>query len=86
MMARIERVVRVCDLHDGDADGSRALFVVASRIYQIDACSVHRAELRAAVKLVERARTAALALAAQEAERKAARSRPRRGPVIRLGR
>jgi hypothetical protein len=46
-MARIERVVRVCDLHDGEADASRALFVIDSRIYEVDACPAHSAELRA---------------------------------------
>ncbi len=85
-MARIERVIRVCDLHDGDADGSRALFVIDSRIYQVDTCPAHAAELRAAVALVERARAAALATAAQRARTTPARWLPRTGPVIRQGR
>ena len=73
-MARIERVVRVCDLHDGEADASWALFVIDSRIYEVDACPAHSAELRAAVTLVERARAAAVSMARQ------------RGPTTRLGR
>ena len=76
-------VIRVCDLHDGDADGSRALFVIDSRIYQVDTCPAHAAELRAAVALVERARAAALSMAAQRAHTEPARWRPRTGPVIR---
>ncbi len=75
-LARIERVITVCDLHDGDASGHRALFVVADRIYVIDACPEHTAELRAAVRLVERARAAYLAMAPK-------RTGTRRRPVAR---
>lgn len=73
-MARIERILRVCDLHDGDTEGRRAIFVVASRIYQIDACDQHAAELRRAVTLIERARAASLATAVKRA---GTRYRPR---------
>lgn len=79
-MARIERLVRVCDLHDGDAEGSRAIFVVASRIYQIDACGQHAAELRRAVTLIERARAASLATAIKRA---GTRNRPRLAALAR---
>ena len=55
-MARIEHVTRVCDLpHDGEVSGGRALFTFADRIYTVDACSEHKAELRAAVDLLSRA-------------------------------
>jgi len=66
-VARIARLITICDLHDGEADGRRALFVVDHRIYQIDACPAHAAELRAAVALVERARAAYTSTAAQRA-------------------
>jgi len=64
-VARIECVITICDLHDGEADGRRALFVMDRRIYTIDACPAHTAELRAAVALVERARAAYISTAAQ---------------------
>jgi len=54
-MARIRRVMTVCDLHDGDASGDRTLFVLAERTYVIDTCAEHKAELRAAVALLVRA-------------------------------
>ncbi len=54
-MTRIERIVTICDLHADDTPGRRVLFVVASRIYWLDTCPQHRADLQAAVALVERA-------------------------------
>ena len=70
-MARIEHVVRVCDLHDGVAEGSRTIFVVDGWIYQIDACPEHKAELRFALTLVERARAAYLATTPKRTARRA---------------
>ena len=79
-MARIEHVVRVCDLHDGEAEGSRTIFVVDGWIYQIDACPEHKAELRFALTLVQRARAAYLATTPKRAPRRARpRSRPKPG-------
>jgi len=74
-VARIRRVTRVCDLpHDGEVSGDRALFVIADRIYTIDACAAHKAELRAAVDLVIRALAAHRATAPK---RQGTRNRPR---------
>ena len=59
---RIERVITVCDLpHDDETHGDKARFVIAERIYTVEACAEHKAELRDAVRLVERARAAYLA-------------------------
>ena len=59
---RVERVITVCDLpHDHEVIGDKARFVIAERICVVDACADHRAELSAAVRLVERARAAYLA-------------------------
>jgi hypothetical protein len=74
-VARIRRVTRVCDLpHDSEVSGDRALFVIADRIYTIDACAAHKAELRAAVDLVIRALAAHWATVRKQ---QGTRNRPR---------
>ncbi len=51
---RIERVITVCDLpHDDETHGDKARFVIAERIYTVEACAEHKAEPRDAVRLVE---------------------------------
>ncbi len=81
-MARIRHVTRVCDLpHDREVSGDRALLVLADRIYTVDACPEHKAELRAAVDLLTRA---IAAYRATVRKRQDTRNRPRQ--TLRLGR
>jgi hypothetical protein len=62
-LARIERVITLCDLHEGEADGRKVPFVIAERIYVVDACEDHKAQLLSAVRLVEQARSIYVATA-----------------------
>ena len=67
-MAQVRRVITVCDLHDGDgADAARTIFVLGERIYTIDTCPAHQAELRAAIAVVRRALAAYRATAPKQA-------------------
>ena len=66
-VATTRRVITVCDLHDGDAAAARTIFVIAERIYTIDTCPAHRAELRAAVGVLRRALAAHRATASKQA-------------------
>ncbi len=67
-MARIERLITVCDLDKCEAQGRRVLFTLRGRIYEVDACEPHAAELLSAAGLVERARAAAILAAARRAQ------------------
>ncbi len=82
-MAKIRRVTTVCDFHDGDVSGERTLLVIAERIYTVDACAEHKADLHAAVDLLTRV------LAVHRATRQknaGTRNRPRqRNPAFRAG-
>ena len=81
-MARIRHVTRVCDLpHDREVSGDRALLVLADRIYTVDACPEHKAQLRAAATLLACAVTAHRA---NMPKRQGTRNRPKQ--TLRLGR
>jgi len=81
-VTRIERVIRICDLpHDGDVSGTPALFTLADRIYTVDACPEHKAQLRTAATLLACAVTAHRA---NMPKRQGTRNRPKQ--TLRLGR
>ena len=46
-MAQKVQILLVCDLHDGDVEGTETVsFAVDGAAYEIDVCDAHGAELR----------------------------------------